>query len=126
ALRSVSPGGKPAHTISVSIDPTQEGLAKMNQWIRSNPPNPANPSTVAPFVEGMKEAQGLHTVTVNGVSPKTHFALTMVEADYRMKLIGIGLEPPPVRSEERRVGKEASVEGEAADYMLETVLAGKC
>ena len=36
-------------------------------------------------------------ITVNGVSPKTHFAQVMVEADYRMKLIGIGLETPPVR-----------------------------
>jgi hypothetical protein len=35
-------------------------------------------------------------VTVNGVSPKTNFARVLVEADYRMKLIGIGLETPPV------------------------------
>jgi len=27
----------------------------------------------------------------------THFAAVLVEADYRMKLIGIGLERPPVR-----------------------------
>ena len=36
-------------------------------------------------------------MSVNGVSPKTHFAQVLVEADYRMKLIGIGLEKPPVR-----------------------------
>jgi len=36
-------------------------------------------------------------VSVKGVSPKTHFAQVLVEADYRMKLIGIGLEQPPVR-----------------------------
>ena len=39
----------------------------------------------------------MQTVSVDGVSPKTHFAQVMVEADYRMKLIGIGLERPPVR-----------------------------
>jgi hypothetical protein len=39
----------------------------------------------------------MHSISVNGVSPKTHFAQVMVEADYRMKLIGIGLERPPVR-----------------------------
>ena len=27
----------------------------------------------------------------------THFAQVMIEADYRMKLIGIGLERPPVK-----------------------------
>ena len=45
----------------------------------------------------MRNSLGYQNVTVNGVSPKTHFAQVMVEADYRMKLIGIGLERPPVR-----------------------------
>jgi hypothetical protein len=36
-------------------------------------------------------------VSIHGISPKTHFAQVMVEADYRMKLIGIGLERPPIR-----------------------------
>lgn len=39
----------------------------------------------------------MQVITVGGISPKTHFAQVMVEADYRMKLIGIGLETPPVR-----------------------------
>ncbi len=39
----------------------------------------------------------MQVITVGGISPKTHFAQVMVEADYRMKLIGIGLEIPPVR-----------------------------
>jgi hypothetical protein len=47
--------------------------------------------------EGMRSAKGLQTVRVDGISPKTHFAVVMVEADYRMKLIGIGLEKPPVK-----------------------------
>jgi hypothetical protein len=94
ALRAFRPDGKATSVISVSIDPTQEGLARMSQYIRSNPPSPGS---VPAFVEGLKDAQGLHTVTINGVSPRTHFAQVMVEADYRMKLIGIGLEPPPVR-----------------------------
>ncbi len=40
---------------------------------------------------------GMQNISVNGVSPKTHFAQVMVEADYRMKLIGIGLEKPPIK-----------------------------
>jgi hypothetical protein len=39
----------------------------------------------------------MQIVTVGGVPANTHFAQVMVEADYRMKLIGIGLEQPPVR-----------------------------
>jgi hypothetical protein len=40
---------------------------------------------------------GLQTVSIRGVSPRTHFAQVLVEADYRMKLIGIGIEQPPVK-----------------------------
>ncbi len=47
------------------------------------------------IVQGLRESLGLQTVTVTGISPKTHFATVLVEADYRMKLIGIGLERPP-------------------------------
>jgi hypothetical protein len=36
-------------------------------------------------------------ITVGGIPANTHFAQVMVEADYRMKLIGIGLERPEVR-----------------------------
>jgi Protein of unknown function (DUF1598) len=94
ALRAFPPGGKHPHEIGVSIDPTQEGLARMQQWLKSIRPGPGDAQLI---VEGLKQAQGLHTVTVNGVSPRTHFAQVMVEADYRMKLIGIGIEPPPVK-----------------------------
>jgi hypothetical protein len=94
ALRAFPPGGKQAHTIAVSIDPTQEGLARMQKFLTSIRPGPGDAEAI---VEGLKKSQGLHTVTVTGVSPRTHFAQVMVEADYRMKLIGIGIEPPPVK-----------------------------
>jgi Protein of unknown function (DUF1598) len=35
-------------------------------------------------------------ISVGGIPANTHFAQVMVEADYRMKLIGIGLEQPSV------------------------------
>jgi hypothetical protein len=64
----------------------------------------------------LREALGLQTVSVQGISPKTHFAQVLVEADYRMKLIGIGLEQPPAsveipsfvsRAEPRSVSRNA-------------------
>jgi hypothetical protein len=39
---------------------------------------------------------GRQIIRIGGVPASTHFAQVMVEADYRMKLIGIGLEQPPV------------------------------
>ncbi len=49
------------------------------------------------IVRGLKENLGHQVVTFHGVSPNTHFARVLVEADYRMKLIGIGLEKPSVK-----------------------------
>lgn len=46
---------------------------------------------------GLKKSLGDQVVSVLGVSPRTRFAQVLVEADYRMKLIGIGLERPPVK-----------------------------
>ena len=43
---------------------------------------------------GMKESLGMQTISIRGVPATTHFAQVLVEADYRMKLIGIGLEDP--------------------------------
>src|SRR6185369_4015309 len=94
ALRAYPAGGKATHTIAVSIDPTAEGLARMQQWLASIRPTPGDAEAI---VEGLKKQLGLHNVTITGISPQTHFAQVMVEADYRMKLIGIGIEPPPVK-----------------------------
>jgi hypothetical protein len=94
ALRAFPAAGRPAQVISVSIDPTQEGLARMQQFWASVRPTPGD---AAALVDGFKRSLGLQVVTINGVSPRTHFAQVLVEADYRMKMIGIGMEPPPVR-----------------------------
>lgn len=94
ALRAFPSGGESTPMISCSIDPTQEGLASMQNFLRRNQPNPADPK---PFVESLRNSLGFQLVSINGVAPKTHFAQVMVEADYRMKLIGIGLETPPVK-----------------------------
>jgi hypothetical protein len=95
-LRAFPPGGEPTGLIGCSIDPTPEGQAAVQQFLNSIPrvnPN-ITPQTIA---EGIRTNLGHHLVSVNGVSPKSHFAQVLVEADYRMKLIGIGLETPPVK-----------------------------
>jgi hypothetical protein len=96
ALRAFPPGGSSASLIGCSIDPTKEGLAAMQQFLRSIGSR-ATPDDTQTIVDGLRNSLGLQMVSVNGVSPKTHFAQVMVEADYRMKLIGIGLERPPVK-----------------------------
>jgi hypothetical protein len=101
ALRAFPPGADKKPLIYCSIDPTEEGLSQMHQFLHELGPrigNPAqNPGQEQFIVNGLRERLGMQVITVGGISPKTHFAQVMVEADYRMKLIGIGLEIPPVR-----------------------------
>lgn len=96
ALRAYPPAGDVTHVISVSIDPTQEGLKQMQEWLVSISGR-VRPGDAQAIVEGLKEKLGLHKVTVGGISPQTHYAQVLVEADYRMKLIGIGIEQPAVK-----------------------------
>jgi hypothetical protein len=96
ALRSFSPGSAPTEFIGCSIDPTSEGLQRMQQFlvaIRGR----IGPGDAEGIAQGLKESLGPQTITINGVPAQTHYAQVLVEADYRMKLIGIGLEIPPVR-----------------------------
>ncbi len=96
AIRCFAPGQPQDRLVGCSIDPKPEGLAAMQQFLRQT--GRVNPKAgVDEIVGGMKEALGTQVVSVQGVSPATHFAQVMVEADYRMKLIGIGLEPAPVK-----------------------------
>ena len=101
ALRAFPPGTdnkKPF--IYCSIDPTEEGLSRMHQFLhelgRHIEDPRKNPGQDQFIVNTLRERLGMQIITVGGISPKTHFAQVMVEADYRMKLIGIGLEVPPV------------------------------
>ncbi len=96
ALRTFKPGGNDNTVIGCSIDPTKEGLKRMQNFLR-NIGGRAVPSQTAFIVQGLQKSLGMQKVTVMGISPKTHFAQILVEADYRMKLIGIGLERPAVK-----------------------------
>jgi hypothetical protein len=96
ALRAYAPGANATKVIGCSIDPSKEGLAAMQQFLRSTG-GMATPNQTDYIVQGLRSSLGLHSVTIKGVSPKTNVARILVEADYRMKLIGIGLERPPVR-----------------------------
>ncbi len=96
ALRAFPPGGQATPVIGCSIDPTQQGLSAMQHFLR-RVGSYATPAQTQYIVTGLRNSLGMQTISVNGVSPSTHFAQVLVEADYRMKLIGIGLERPPVR-----------------------------
>ncbi len=108
ALRAFSPHGQPTGVISVSIDPTAEGLQRMQQFLASVRGR-VRPGDAQQLAHGLKNNLGLQTVSIRGIPNDTHFARVLVEADYRMKLIGIGLEqlPVPVKSYVERANPAA-------------------
>ena len=101
ALRAFAPNTNKPSLITCSIDPTQEGLLRfrnvVNQWKQRAMANQFGPGMENQVVQSYKDALGLQTVSVKGVSTKTNFARVLVEADYRMKLIGLELERPAVK-----------------------------
>ncbi|MEO1528384.1 MAG: DUF1598 domain-containing protein [Planctomycetota bacterium] len=96
AMRAYAPGETATGIISVSIDPTPEGLNRMQQFLASVRGR-VQPSDAERLAMGLKNNLGLQTVSIRGIPNDTHFARVLVEADYRMKLIGIGLERLPMR-----------------------------
>jgi hypothetical protein len=95
ALRAFGPDGSRSKVISCSIDPTQEGLANMKEAYAAVARR-FRPGDERAAVDAFQQALGLQEITIKGVSPKTRFACVLVDADYHMKLIGIGLEGTPV------------------------------
>ncbi len=69
-----------------SIDPRQENLAAVTRFQESTT------LTGAPWRSRLRELLGQQDVTVKGIDPATHAGRVLVEADYRMKLVGLGLE----------------------------------
>jgi hypothetical protein len=94
ALRSYPASGKKTRVILCSIDPTPEGLAAMQKFLSSIHPSPNDEQFI---VDGLRTNLGYQNIRIEGVTPSTHFAQVLIEADYRMKLIGIGLEKPAVK-----------------------------
>ena len=97
ALRAYRPNGKKTKVIMCSIDPSPEGLAKMQGFLRSIGSVNPNVGSEAEIVDGLRTNLGMQNIRVGGVPATTHFAQVLVEADYRMKLIGLGIERPPIR-----------------------------
>ncbi len=100
ALRAYPPGSRTKPFIGCTIDPPQEGLVRLRKFQQTVPkviPAARRAETAVRVARGMEESLGLAEVRVFTISPQTHFAQVLIEADYRMKLIGIGREPPPVR-----------------------------
>ena len=99
ALR-VFQGDRPANTwVGCSIGSTTEGRRRLAELQKELPRRVASGEEqrlARQIVPAIEEALGNAGITVFGVPPRTHMAHVLLEADYRMKLIAIGREPPPI------------------------------
>lgn len=100
ALRAFAPRMANHEFVGCTINPRPEGLAALQQFQRKIPSSVSQSQRqrVAQQVAmGVQQSLGMADVQVFGISSKTHFASVMIEADYRMKRIAVGIEPPPVK-----------------------------
>ncbi len=91
ALRSGKTSGQ--EPITCSIDPTPEGLARVQAVANRLREMGDSEQTLA----RIEEALGPQEISVTGVADTSHFARTMVAADFRMKRIAMDFEPAPVK-----------------------------
>ncbi len=88
SARDAAQGG-----MSCSIEPSAEGLARLQQFVATLR-TIGNPQQTAASIE---QVLGPQRVLINGVPPESHFARVLLAADYRMKRIAMDLEPSPIK-----------------------------
>ena len=88
ALRAIDAAR--AGGIKCSIDPTAEGIARLQAVLRTQKTIGQNPDAT---LVAMQNAVGPQQVTVGGVPGDSRFARVLVAADYHLKRVGMGLEP---------------------------------
>jgi hypothetical protein len=74
-----------------SINPRQDALGDAQKFLASSSQKPIQPGQRKRWLEDLRETVGKQDIEIFGVDPTSHVASILVEADYHMKLIGMGL-----------------------------------
>jgi hypothetical protein len=75
------------------IVPTQEGLARVKALAEQSAQQPLKRGARDAWIDQLRQQLGSQNLEVYGVDPQTRVASIMLEADYHMKLVGMGIEP---------------------------------
>jgi hypothetical protein len=74
-----------------SINPRQEALANTQAFLNQTSSQPLQPGQRKAWLTKLRDTMGKQDIEIFGVDPATRVAGVLVEADYHMKLIGMGL-----------------------------------
>jgi hypothetical protein len=74
------------------ITPRQEALARVQAFVSESNKHAIRPEQRRRWLDQLRDQVGPQDIEVYGLDPRTRAARVMVEADYRMKLVGMGLE----------------------------------
>ncbi len=89
-LREMADGDK---NFGCSITPIQEHLARTKAYIEETSQRPLRAGQTRKWLAGIRDQLAEQEIEFYGVDPRTRVARVLFEADYRMKLTGIGVEP---------------------------------
>jgi hypothetical protein len=75
-----------------AITPSRENLASVQQFLADSDGSSPSRTRREDWLDELRTRLGLQEITVHGIDPRSRTARIIVEADYHMKLIGMGLE----------------------------------
>ena len=81
-----------AGVFGCSIKPRKESLADVQTYLDDSAGKSLKPTQRDAWIKGLRDQLGKQDIHVFGIDPRTQVARTIVEADYHMKLVGMGLE----------------------------------
>lgn len=86
-LRTFGPAGN--RTFGCSIDPRAENLKATKDFVTASN-RPLAPGALPGWLQQIEKRMGLQDIRIYGVPNNSRVARVIVDADYRMKLIGVG------------------------------------
>jgi hypothetical protein len=82
----------PDASFGCRITPTPEALTRVQKAVGGAAAKPIKPGQRKAWLESLRSQLGKQDIVVDGLDARTRAARVMVEADYHMKLVGMGLE----------------------------------
>ncbi len=82
-----------AEPFGCAITPRREALAAARRFVEQSAGTPLAVGKRPSWLDDLRRTLGRQDIEVFGIDPRTHVARILVEADYRMKLVGLGIEP---------------------------------